>query len=69
MEEDTEGGREGRQRLGPGDKSGRRERDGRWAGPFYKGSSECAQKVLLVTAAEDVTWQDPKDRPQQMPEY
>lgn len=31
-------------------------------------SSKCA-RVLLVAAAEDITCQDPKGRPVQMPEY
>ena len=31
--------------------------------------SKCAQEVLLVAAAEDVSCQDPKGRPVQMPEH
>lgn len=37
--------------------------------PFIREHSKWAQKVLLVAAAEDISCQDPKNRPVQMPEY
>lgn len=45
-----------------------RERDGRWTRPL-KGNSECAQEMLSVAAADDVSHRDPKGKPVQMPEY
>ena len=47
-----------------------RETWGGGQGPsFIREHSECAQEVLLVAAAEDISCQDPKGRPVQMPEY
>ena len=50
------------------DREKEREMGGR-QGPFKREHSECAQEVLLVATAEDVSCQDPKSRPVQMPEY
>lgn len=37
--------------------------------PFKRECSECAQEVLLVTEAENISCQDLKGRPVQIPEY
>lgn len=37
--------------------------------PFIRELSECTHEGLFVAAAENVSCQDPKGRPVQMPEY
>lgn len=37
-------------------------------GPFKRECNECAQEMLLVVSAEDVSCQNPKGRPVQLPE-
>lgn len=57
----------------PGDRgSSGEERERKMKGgqdPFKRKGSECAEEVLLVAAAEDVSCEDPKGRPVQTPEY
>ena len=56
---------EDRQRIGEEE----RERE-RWGqGPIKREGSELAEQVLLVAAAEDLSCQNPKGRPVEMPEH
>ena len=59
----------GGQRPVPEHKNGRREKGGGKGQFFIMECSKCAQGVLLVATAKDVSCQDPKGRPVQMPEY
>ena len=51
------------------EKERQKETRGGQVPPFKGEHSECAQEVLLVAAAEDVSCPDLKGRSVQMPEY
>lgn len=60
-----------KEREGGRERESGREREGERGGqgsPIKKEPSECTWEVLLVSAAEDISFQDPKGRPVQMRE-